>query len=89
MQRLRGPVAEHDGRPSKRSKFKRQRSASDQIHSRRARLEKINEVIFFKASLFESGMGLMRPKGLSFAIGDGDQQFRLLDRRAVTSGFLF
>jgi len=34
--------------------------------------------LFFKASLFESGFGLMRPAGLSFARLDGRQAFRRL-----------
>ena len=43
--------------------------------------------ILEKASLFENGIGLMRLKGLSFAIGDGDQRFPPLDHGAVASGY--
>jgi hypothetical protein len=45
--------------------------------------------LFLKASLVESGFGLMRPEGLSFEIGDFDQRFPPLDHGAVTSGFLY
>jgi len=43
---------------------------------------KNNASLFLKASLFESGLGLMRPEGLSFARLGGRPAFR----RWIASG---